>query len=89
MVSSHTAQVLELLVLILNASLQPVLRVKVHHHATLVEAMMTLCKVCLYNETEELFLCLLLEDWCIVVLEVIVGTLPKVGVRLGHNFYGW
>ena len=72
---------LELLVLVFHRAFHPVLAIEIHHDAALVKAMMALCEVGLYNKTKELLTGLHLQDGCVVVLEVIVGALPKVGVR--------
>ena len=71
---------LELVVLVFNRSLQPVLTVQIHHDAALVEALMALCEVGLDHEAEELLTRLHLQYRCIVVLEMVVGALPQVGV---------
>jgi len=71
---------LELLVLVFHRALQPVLAVEIHHDATLVEAMMTLGEIGLHHEAEELLAGLHLQNRGVVVLEVIVRALPKVGL---------
>ncbi len=81
LVGDHAAEVLELLVLVFDRALHPVLAVEVHDDAALVEAMVALREVGLHHEAEELLTRLHLEGRCIVVLEVIVGALPEVGVR--------
>ena len=81
LVCNHAAEVLELLVLVFDRALHPVLAVEVHDDAALVEAMVALREVGLHHEAEELLTRLHLQDGRIVVLEVIVGALPEVGVR--------
>ena len=79
-VGGDAAQVLEFLVLIFDRALQPVVAVEVHHDTALVEPVMALGEVGLDHETEEFLPGLHLEDRSIVVAEMIVGPLPKVGM---------
>ena len=79
---------LKRLILVFYTALQPVIAVKIKDDAALVEPMMAFGEVCLHDETEILFLCLHLEHGGVVVAEMIVCTLPKIGVRLGCHLYG-
>ena len=79
---------LELVVLVLDGAFQPVRAVEIHDDAALVEALMALCEVGLHYEAEELLAGLHLQYGGIVVLEVIVGALPQVGMRSGGNENG-
>ena len=42
----------------------------------------------LHDETEKFLLSLHLENRGIVVAEMIIGALPKVGTRFGDHLYG-
>ena len=87
-VGDDAAQVLELVVLIFDGPLQPVLAVEVHHDTALVEAVVALREIGLHHEAEELLARLHLKHGRIVVLEVIVRALPQVGVRGGGDEEG-
>ena len=80
-VGSHAAKVLEFLVLEFHGTFEPIVAVQVHDNAALVEALMALGEIGLDDKTEILLLCLHLEYRRIVIPEMIVGPLPKIGVR--------
>ena len=79
-VRDHAAQVLEFFILIFHRGLQPIVAVKIHYDTALVESPVALAEVGLYHETEVLFIGLHLEYRCVVVAEMVIGTLPQVGM---------
>ena len=87
-VGGYAAQMLKLLVFVFHRALQPVLAIEIYHDTTLVEAVMTLREVSLHHEAEKLLARLHLKHGGIVVLEVIVGALPEVGLRSGGDANG-
>ena len=82
-VRHDAAEVLEAVVLVLHGRFQPVLAVKIHDDAALVEAMMTLGEVRLYDEAKVLLPGAHLQDRRVVVAEMVVRALPEVGARSG------
>ena len=79
---------LKRLVFVFYTALQPVIAVKIKDDAALVEPMMAFGEVCLHDETEILFLCLHLEYRGVVVPEMVIGALPKVGAWFCDHLYG-
>lgn len=77
---------IELLILVLDRAFQPVLAIQLHHHSALVEAMVTVGEIGFHQEREEFFGACDLQDRCIVIAEMIVGPLPKVGMRGRGDF---
>ena len=80
-VGCHAAQMLELLILELHRTLEPVIAIQIHHDAALVEALMTLREVRLHHKAEELLPGPHLQNRRVVVPEMVVRTLPKVRMR--------
>ena len=77
-VGNNTAQMLEVIILVFNRTFQPVLTVKIQHHAALVETMMAFSKVGLHNKLEESLSRGHLQHRSIVVAEMIVSALPEI-----------
>ena len=50
--------------------------------------MVAFCEIGLHDEAEKFLLCLHLENRCVVVAEMIIGALPKVGARFGYHLDG-
>ena len=50
--------------------------------------MMAFSEIGLHDEAEKFLLCLHLENRCVVVAEMIIGALPKVGARFGYHLDG-
>ena len=76
---------LELLVFIFYRTFQPVVTVKIHDDAALVETVMALGKVCLHDEAEILLSRLHLQHRSIIIAEMIIRSLPEVRVWCSRN----
>ena len=85
-VGHHTAKVLKLLVFVFDRALQPVFAVQIHNHAALIETLLAF-KLRFHNKGEELLVRLHLEHRRVVVAEVVIGSLPLVGVGLGADLH--
>ena len=81
MVRDYAAKVLELLVLIFDGALEPVLAVEIHYDTTLIEAVMALPEGCLHNKAEELILRLHLQYRRVIIAEMVIRPLPEISVR--------
>ena len=77
---------LELLILVFHRALEPIIAIQVHHDTALVEALMALSEISLYDKTEKPFFGLDLEYRSVVVAKMIICTLPKVCVRSCRDF---
>ena len=75
---------LKLLILIFHRSLEPVLRVKVHNDAALIEAVVAVSEIGLYDKREVFIIGFHLENRSIIIAEMIIGPLPEIGMRLSH-----
>ena len=84
-VSDYAAQMLELLVFVLHRAFEPVFAVQVHDDTALVKTVVSAGEIGLDYEGEEFFLCLHLENGGVVVAEMVVCPLPKVGARLSGD----
>ena len=87
-IGHYASQMLELVVFILYAAFQPVVAVEVEYDTTLVKPMVTFGEVRFYDKTEILLLCLHLEYRGVVVSEMIIGALPKIGAWFCDYLYG-
>lgn len=85
-VGHHTAKVLELLVFVFNRALQPIFAVQIHNHAALIETVLAF-KFRFHNKGEKPLVRLHLEHRRVVVTEVVIGSLPQVGVGLGDDLH--
>ena len=87
-VGNYASKMLELFVLKLHGTFQPVLAVKIHHDSALVKAPMALGEICLHDEAEILLTRLHLKDWCIIITEMIICPLPEIRMRRNpaHQF---
>ena len=83
-VGHHTAKVLKFFVIILDGSLQPVLAVQIQDNPALVKTVMTFGEIRFDNEREKLLVGFHLQHRRVVISEMIVGSLPQVGVRVGR-----
>ena len=77
---------LEFFILIFDRRLEPIFRIQIQRHPALVEAMTTFGKIGFGDKGKELFFCFHLQNRSVIVSEMIVGPLPKVRMRGGHNF---
>jgi hypothetical protein len=78
---------LELLVLILDRTFQPVLAVKIHNDPALVEPVVAPGEIRFDRKIEELFISPGLQNRRIVVSEMIIRPLPQVCMRLSSDPY--
>ena len=85
-VGHHTAKVLKFFVLVLDGSLQPVLAVQIHDHTALIETVVTF-KLRPDKKGKVFLFRLHLEYRRIVVAEVIIGSLPQIGMRPGNDLH--
>ena len=81
----HAAEVLKLLIFILNRAFQPVFAVKIHDNAALVKAVVCAGKVRFHHKREEFFFRFHLENRGVVVPKMVIGPLPQIGSRFGGN----
>ena len=84
-VGDHAAQVLKTLMFVLNGTFQPVLGVQIHHHAALVKAVGAFGKFGFHHKGEEGLVRSHLQHRGVVVAEVVVGSLPQIGVGQGDD----
>ena len=84
-VGNHATQMLKCFVFVLHTAFQPVFAIKIHYNATLVEAVVAVGEIRFYHETEIFFLSFHLPNRCIIVLEMVIGALPKVGAGFGDH----
>ena len=87
-VSDHAPQVLIGFVLIFHRGLEPVFAVQIHHNTALVKAAAAFRKIRLHCKAEEPFLRFHLKDGGVIVLEVVVGSLPQIGMGFGDDGNG-
>lgn len=88
-VSYDTPQMLIRFVLVLNATFQPILAVKVHYYAALVKTVPAFREVRLDNKAEKPLLCFHLEYRGVIIPEMVVCALPKVCFGFGNHLYGF
>ena len=68
-------------IFVLNRGFQPVFRVKIHDYTALVKTAAALREIRFYDKGEKALLRFKLEHGCIVIAEMVVCSLPKVGMR--------
>ena len=76
---------LKAFVFIFHGSFQPVFGIQIHDDAALIEPVVAFGEIRLYDEREELLLCFHLQDRSIVIAEMVIGSLPQIGMRHGGN----
>ena len=84
-VCHDASEMSESLVFILCRGLQPVFAIEIQDDAALIEAMAGCLEGRFHSEAKKVFFRLHLEAWGIVVSEVIISSLPKIGMGNGRH----
>ena len=78
---------LKAFVLVLDRRFEPVLTVPVHDHAVLVKPVFAV-EFSAHDEGKIAFVGGHLQHGCVIVAEVVIGTLPQVGMGFGSDADG-
>ena len=86
MVGDYTSKMLKLLVFIFDGTLEPVFAVQIQNDTTLIKAMVALREIRLYHKRKKWFIRTHLQQRRVIVAEMVIGSLPQIGVRFCDDF---